>query len=182
MKLLIFILLSFTLVAQLHAECKLKPGFDKYNKQGMLKGPAAPKESPIDGVKYLDEAGLMALLNKKDVIFVDNRPVDFFDTCKVKNAVNKQYDFIGNGFLKKSDVEGWIKEGKRVVFYCNSIRCYRSLNATIQSVCNWNQPTDKIMWFGPGVAKLAKSNPTAVVGAGCDDPLKILVKGLKKMK
>jgi len=171
-----FTLVSFSAVAA----CKLNPGFEKYNKEGMRKGPSAPNKEPIPGLKIVNIGEVEAMVNQPNkFVFYDVRPKSFYDGCTLKGAKHSRFFNKGNGELTKEIVKQEIDAGKTVIFVCNAAKCYLSLNAAIQSVCEWGMPVDKIRWLRNGITKVAIEKKNLLAGPMCDKPLDIMLKGMK---
>ena len=129
--------------------------------------------SLVVGLKHITPQEAVGVLKSKSqrsqYLFIDTRPKPFYDACHVKNSISGEFKSkTKGGKLNKTIVEQYIKNGKTVVFYCNSYRCYRSLNAAIQAVCEWGFPADRIKWFGAGVAGIAQIYRRGVKGYNCE--------------
>ena len=183
MRITILLLLTLGLTFNSFAEC-VNPGYEKYNKKGMIKGSPAIGGSPAEGVGYLQIKDIGKIFkNKKEneYIFIDTRPEKLFKECTIKDAINVPFKFSGNGELNKLFLQDKIKSGKKIVFFCNSLKCYRSLNAAIESRCNYNLDAGSVFWFGRGTAALASSPDAKIglIGEQCS-ALRILLQGKKK--
>ena len=123
-------LLSFSAMAA----CEITPGFEKFNKDGMRKGPSAPDKEPVKGVKVVKIGEVEGLVSQPDkYVFYDVRPKSFYDGCTIKGAKHARFFHKGNGELTKDMVKAEVDAGKTVIFVCNAAKCYLSLNAAIQS-------------------------------------------------
>lgn len=156
--------------------CKLNPEFVGYNNK-LLKGPkAAPPKDIAPGLEFmaLDEA--LKHIKNDNYVFIDTRPKHLYNQCRIRRAKHYDWGFPGRetNTLTKKVVEELIKKGKTIVYYCNARKCYRSLNAAIQSY-QWGFPAAKIKWFGdgvPGVIRGAEKYRKYVKGKGCAQFLK----------
>ncbi len=173
MKFSLTVIILFLLsVGVASATCKINPGFEEFNKQ-LTKGPKVKPADPVVGLKHITPQEAVGVLKSKSqrsqYLFIDTRPKPFYDACHVKNSISGEFKSkTKGGKLNKTIVEQYIKNGKTVVFYCNSYRCYRSLNAAIQAVCEWGFPADRIKWFGAGVAGIAQIYRRGVKGYNCE--------------
>jgi Rhodanese-like domain len=146
--------LSFNLFSECNfekGECPVKEEFKKFILKEFKGKIPAPTKDPVDGLKYLEVDEAIKYIGNDKYVFIDTRPSDFMTECSIKGAANYLFGVptTPDNTLTKEIVKGFIDKGKIVVFYCNSIRCYRSLNAAIQAYA-WGFPKEKIMWFGKG--------------------------------
>jgi rhodanese-related sulfurtransferase len=168
-------------------ECKLSPGMEEFKTKNEkiwdkdFKGEPLPAVEPIVGTGgYIDTKTLVAeFLDKENapVVFVDTRPADLFERCQIRGAQNIEYGYLGfdKNAVKKEWLEEQIKAGKTVVFYCNSERCHRSLNAYLEA-CRMGVDLSKVKWAREGVPGVVKDNPDKyrkyTKGKGCAEFLK----------
>ena len=162
--------------------CKMNTGFPNTNKEGKVKGKKIKAGDPTSAVKYYDTANIDTLMGDNNIVLVDTRPKELFDTCTIKGAVNHPWAAQGKGDknkLTKADVQKYVDAGKTVIYFCNSLKCYRSYNAALQSTCDWGMPAGKIGWLGKGAIGALKKNKAVVDGKKCD-ALFLAVRGGKK--
>jgi rhodanese-related sulfurtransferase len=174
---IIFVVSLFFVFSVWAGMCKVEPDFKSYN-SAKVKGAASKAKNPVAGLKFItvDQAAKFAKDNA-NYIFIDTRPAMLNKQCHIKNSVNLEYTFAGAAGEKKYNsstpkltkeaAKKYIDEGKTLVFYCNSMKCHRSVNAAIQCVCGWGLPESKVMWFGHGVPGLAKKKKRLVKGTNC---------------
>ena len=183
MKKLVTILCLMLLSLNAYGEC-VNSGYEKYNKKGMIKGAPAQGGEPAVGVGYLhikDIAEIFTNGKASDYIFVDTRPARLFKECTIKGAKNIPFKFSGAGKLTKDFVDSSNKAGKKMVYFCNSIKCYRSLNAAIESKCKMGATDGSVFWYGRGTAGIASSPHAKNILAGTKcDTLRILLNGKAK--
>lgn len=151
--------------------CELAKKFEPYSKA--FKGdPIKDPSDPVAGVKYLTAQDAIKFFKDSNYVFVDTRPKALFEKCQIRDAVNLEYEFDGSpqNQLSKDTIKKL--EGKTIIFYCNDLACYRSMNAAV-AACKWGIPADKIKWLGPGVPGVVKAFPKEyrkyVTGKGCAD-------------
>ncbi len=156
----------------LEAACVMNPGFESFNKD-TFQGDAAPKSDPSAGLNLISPAKAKEYLTAADkdkYVFIDTRPDSFFKQCQIKGAVNHAFQAKNDkgNLLTAEIVKQYTDKGKIVVFYCNALKCHRSLNAAIQTACEWNIPASQVKWFGEGVPGLAKLYKRGVAGTNCE--------------
>ncbi len=173
-----FILVSFSLFADCYISqggCELSSEFQKYNKTA-FKGDPAPEKDPAKGLKYITPKEALKYIKDPNYVFIDTRPASLHSSCKIRKSKNFDYGYFNkkDNQLTKKIVKDFIDKGKTVVYYCNALKCHRSLNAALQSYA-WGFPSSKIKWLGkgiPGVIKTAKSYRKYVQGKGCTQFIK----------
>lgn len=183
---LMVMILTTGLLFKVYASDCVEPAYAQYNKEGMVKGeqPAAPG-SPAKGVEYLKSQDVLNILEQNkasEYVFIDTRPDDLFKECSIKGAINRPFMFFGTGELDKKEIDSFVSKGKKIVFFCNSLKCYRSLNAAITASCHYGVTPGKVFWFGEGTSGLSldEKGKKHLQGTNCDT-LNILIKGKKEI-
>ena len=154
-------ILSFNLFADCNFEkneCPVKEEFNKFILKEFKGRLAAPMKDPVDGLKYLEIEDAIKYIGNDAYVFIDNRPTDYVKDCSIKGAVNYLFGVptTSDNTLTKEIIKGFADKGKTLIFYCNSPKCYRSLNAAIQAYA-WGIPKEKILWFGKGIAGIVQN-------------------------
>lgn len=111
----------------------------------------------------LDEA--VPVMNNGDkVLWVDTRPMSFFEKGTVNGAVQMCWDITGskdNELTPKKLEEaiqkaGMKKESAKIAFFCQGPECHRSYNAAYLAVKEWGYSAQNIVWFRDGYPELFK--------------------------
>lgn len=171
-----FVLVGFTFFNALAADCKdaacsvqnsfanspIAKGFESYNK-AYSGNPSPANTEIIKDVKYVTNEEAFTLIqdktNKANVVFIDTRPETVFNECSIKGAKNYEYTYYGlegekkyasGPRLTKEIAEKLTKEGKTLIFFCQSLSCHRNSNAAITAVCDWKISANKVRWYGDG--------------------------------
>jgi hypothetical protein len=156
------------------APCEITKGFEAFN--ASVSGAAAPEQEPVKGVQYVKPEGATELLKDPKFVFIDTRPAQLYKDCSIKGSVNLEYTFSGvegekkygkGEKLTKESVEKFVKEGKTMVFFCNSLTCHRSVNAATQAVCSWGAPAAQVRWYGQGVPGMFNHKKRLTTGDKC---------------
>lgn len=176
--LLVFVISVFYVVGALAQTCQVTNEFKDYDKV-RFSGKASPEIDPAKGLHYATPKEVVGYLKNPDKYqLIDTRPASLLKICKIKkNVENLEYTYAGSKGetaytkdtpkLTKEAVAKYISEGKKVVFFCNALKCHRSANAALHSVCVWGFPADKIIWYGKGVPGIAKIKKRLVKGSNC---------------
>ncbi|MCK5072290.1 MAG: rhodanese-like domain-containing protein [Bacteriovoracaceae bacterium] len=153
--------------------CGIHPEFKTYNSDKFM-GPAISSPGdPAPGLKYILPSEAIKYIKNPNYVFIDTRPISLFNKCQIRESKNYNYSVPGNSknTLTKEIVKKFADAGKTMIFYCNALKCYRGLNAAIQSY-KWGLPAEKIKWLGkgvPGIVKETKKYRKYVKGKGCSE-------------
>lgn len=158
--------------------CEIAKPFVDAKAQTMAKGPELKPVDPVPGVKYIEPQDAMKNFADPNWVFVDVRPATLFSQCHVRKSLNHEFAHPKNtaNKLTKEIVSSLTNGGKTIVFLCNSFECYRSLNAAIESVCEWGIKPEQVKWLGKGVpgvvAAFSADYRKYTEGKNCADFLK----------
>jgi rhodanese-related sulfurtransferase len=167
---LFFYLLSSTWALHAETDCTLEKEFESF-RRNITKGIPTIKKSPIKGIKLIKASDVIKFLKTpKKYEFIDVRPISYFKNCHIEGAVSRSFvspkiQASDDTELDKDYLDSLIKDGKAVVFYCQSEKCYLSVNAVIQA-CKWGIPKKKIFWFRGGMDTLLRKRKSVI---SCSD-------------
>lgn len=163
-------------VKNVFANCPIAKGFESQNQASSGKARPANIEV-IKDVKYVTNEDATTLIKDSNFVFIDTRPEKIFKECAIKGSVNYEYTYYGlegekkyasGPHLTKEIVEKLTKDGKTLVFFCQSLTCHRGSNAVITAVCDWKIPANKIRWYGEGVPGMVSYKKRLLEGNSCD--------------